>query len=48
MTRKVITDDIWKKIIPLLPAPIARRYDKTTVMFKAGIVIACIFMWLKL
>lgn len=27
---------------------IATRYDKTTVMFKAGIVIACIFMWLKL
>jgi len=27
---------------------IATRYDKTAVMFKAGIVIACIFMWLKL
>jgi len=27
---------------------IATRYDKTAIMFKAGIVIACIFMWLKL
>jgi transposase len=27
---------------------IATRYDKTAVMFKAGVVIACIFMWLKL
>jgi transposase len=27
---------------------IATRYDKTTVMFKAGIVIACILMWIKL
>ena len=27
---------------------IATRYDKTAIMFKAGIVMACIFMWLKL
>lgn len=27
---------------------IATHYDKTAVMFKAGVVIACIFMWLKL
>lgn len=27
---------------------IATRYDKTTIIFKAGIVVACIFMWLKL
>ena len=27
---------------------IATRYDKTALMFKAGIIIACIFMWLKL
>lgn len=27
---------------------IATRYDKTTIMFKAGIIVACILMWIKL
>ncbi len=26
---------------------IATRYDKTEIMLKAGVVLSCIFMWLK-